>query len=129
MQSAGSSFLVYDGECPFCANYVELLRLRESFPGLQLLDARNQRDHPVVRSIIARGIRIDDGMALIIGDAIYHGADSIHALALRGGDHSAVGRLSRIVFRSRARSNAIYPMLRAGRNLVLRLLGRSKLGF
>jgi predicted DCC family thiol-disulfide oxidoreductase YuxK len=129
MEFTGSSFLVYDGECPFCANYVELLRLRESFPGLQLLDARSQRDHPVVRSIIARGIRIDDGMALITGDSIYHGADSIHALALHGGHHSAVARLSRIVFRSRARSNAIYPMLRAGRNLVLRLLGRSKLGF
>lgn len=129
IQSTQPSFLVYDGECPFCANYVELLSLRELFPDLHLIDARVHREHPAVRSLAARGMRIDDGMALVVGDAIYHGADSIHALAFRGPGHTRFGRLNNIIFRSKARSNAIYPVLRAGRNLVLRLLGRSKLGF
>jgi predicted DCC family thiol-disulfide oxidoreductase YuxK len=124
-----SAFLAYDGECPFCANYVELLRLRESFPELEMIDARQAPDHPAVRLIRQRGLRLDDGMALVEGDVIYHGADSIHALANRGTSRSTFSRLNRALFKSRSVSTALYPVLRAGRNLTLKLLGRRKLGF
>src|SRR5215468_10243321 len=111
---AEPAFLVYDGQCPFCANYVALLRLRETFPGLQLLDARAQRDHPLVQSLAPRGVRIDDGMALVVGDQIHHGAESIHQLALRVADRTGFGRLNWVLFRSRLRSAVLYPWLRAG---------------
>lgn len=32
--------VVYDGECPFCASYVALLRLRERVGEVRLIDAR-----------------------------------------------------------------------------------------
>lgn len=121
--------LIYDGECPFCANYVRLLRLRETFPHLQLVDARQEPRHPAIQRLKMRGLRIDEGMALVDGETIHHGAESIHALADRGPKRSFFGRLNRTLFQSRRVSAALYPMLRTGRNVTLRLLGRRKLGF
>ena len=123
------AILVYDGKCPFCANYVELLQLREAFPGIELVDARESPDHPAVRLIRQSGLRLDDGMALLDGDTILHGADSIYALATRGSQRSIFGKVNRAIFRSRTLSAALYPVLRTGRNLTLKLLGRRKLGF
>lgn len=120
--------LIYDGDCPFCANYVRLLRLRDAFPELELLDARSAPDHPAVRLLRSRGLRVDDGMALVEGERIHHGADSIHALADRR-QSSFFGRATSLVFGSRALSRTLYPFLRGCRNLTLKLLGRNKLGF
>ena len=121
--------LVYDGKCPFCANYVQLLQLREAFPGIELVDARESPHHPAVRQLRQSGFRLDDGMALLDGDRVFHGADSVHALATRGSQRSLFGKVNRAIFRSQALSAALYPVLRTGRNLTLKLLGRRKLGF
>jgi predicted DCC family thiol-disulfide oxidoreductase YuxK len=129
MEPSSRSILVYDGQCPFCANYVRLLRLRELFPDLQLLDARENRDHPAVHRLRAHGLLVDEGMALLNGEQIYHGAESIRALAEFGRHDGLFGRINNWVFRTQVRSRLLYPLLRAGRNLVLRLLGRRKLGF
>jgi predicted DCC family thiol-disulfide oxidoreductase YuxK len=32
--------LVYDGECPFCRNYVRLMSLRKAVGDIELVDAR-----------------------------------------------------------------------------------------
>jgi len=121
--------LIYDGECPFCANYVRLLQLRESFPQLELVNARESPDHPAVQQLKDRHLKIDDGMALVDGDRIFHGAEAVHALADKGASGTFFSRLNRALFQSSRSSNALYPVLRAGRNLTLRLLGRRKLGF
>ena len=121
--------LIYDGECPFCANYVRLLHLRESFPQLELVNAREDPNHPAVRQLKDRGLKIDDGMALVDGDEILHGSGAIHALADKGAKGTFFRRLNQTLFRSSRASAALYPVLRAGRNMTLRLLGRRKLGF
>ncbi|HTO63606.1 MAG TPA: DCC1-like thiol-disulfide oxidoreductase family protein [Bradyrhizobium sp.] len=129
MDANAHPVLIYDGECPFCANYVRLLRLRESFPQLELIDARGHPDHPAVQRLRDRNLQIDEGMALVDGDTIYHGSEAVHALADRGTGSTYFGRLNRAIFRSARASNVLYPILRAGRNLTLRLLGRRKLGY
>jgi predicted DCC family thiol-disulfide oxidoreductase YuxK len=121
--------LIYDGECPFCANYVELLDLRTRFPGLELVDARSNGGHPAIGVVKARGLRIDDGMALVDGDEIHHGADAIHRLAQQQRGGSAFSAVNTALFKSSARSRLIYPLLRRGRDLVLRMMGRVKLGY
>ena len=116
-------FLVYDGDCPFCANYVAFLKLRENWPNLELVNAREFPEHSAVAKVRGCGLLIDEGMALVAGDRVIHGAEAIQSLASR-----STG-LNRALFASKGRSRAIYPLLRAGRNIVLRLLRRSKLGF
>ena len=74
--------LVYDGDCPFCATYVKLVRIREACGALELIDAR--AGGPAVDALVAAGYDLDGGMVLKIGAAYYHGADCIHALALMG---------------------------------------------
>lgn len=115
--------LVYDGDCPFCANYVQLLKLRERWPDLELVNARENAGHHAVERVRRAGLKIDEGMALVSDSGIAHGADSIHALARQG------GMLNAILFSGRRRSRVLYPALRTGRNLALKLLGRRKLGF
>ena len=117
--------LVYDGECPFCTRYVTLMRLRESAGTVQLLNARDP--HPFVEELLEAGFDLDDGMVLKSGSNIYHGDRAIHALALMSGRVGWFNRLNFLVFRSPMLSRWLYPLLRAGRNATLRLLGRSRI--
>lgn len=118
--------LIYDGACPFCSRYVQLLRLRRSVGEVRLVDARE--DTAEVQRLTGLGFSLDDGMVLLIGDAIYSGADAMNRLALLSTDSDGFNRLNQWLFRSRSRSRLLYPWLRAGRNSALRLLGRPQIG-
>ena len=117
--------LLYDGDCPFCARYVAFTRARAAFGGLSLLDARQ---HPeLVTKWREEGLELNDGMLLVLNDQIYYGEEAIHVLAMASTQSDWLNRLNASIFRSRLASKLIYPVLRAGRNLTLRVLGNSKL--
>ena len=58
---------------------------------------------------------------------IYHGADAIHALAAISCPHGIFNRQNRWLFRSHNVAARLYPVLRACRNLLLKLLGRHRI--
>jgi predicted DCC family thiol-disulfide oxidoreductase YuxK len=119
------NWLLYDGECPFCSSYVKLVRLREAVGPLRLINAREGGpEHDIA---LREGFDLDEGMLLHLSGRYYHGADCVNALAMLSDDSGLFGRFNGWVFRSRARSVALYPVLRVGRNTVIRLLGRRKL--
>jgi predicted DCC family thiol-disulfide oxidoreductase YuxK len=124
-QSKPDTWIVYDGQCPFCSRYVQLVRLRETLGQIKLVDARE--GGPIVDEARAAGLDLDEGMVLKLDGRFYHGADCIHMLALLSTPSSWFNRVNAAVFRSRTASRLLYPALRAGRNAVLRMLGRSKL--
>lgn len=68
-----------------------------------------------------------EGIVLNLSGRLYHGQDCIHALALVSVSEGFFSRFNRWVFRSQMRAALLYPVLRAGRNLALRILGRKKL--
>ena len=117
--------LVYDGECPVCSSYVRYVRVKESAGQLILVNARE--GGPWVERVRQAGKDLDEGMVLFYGGRLYHGADCIHMLALLSSSLGPFNRLNAVVFRSPTASKFLYPILRAGRNLLLRLLHRSKL--
>ncbi len=117
------AWLVYDGACPFCNAYVRYVRLREAVR-LTLIDAREGGRE--VGEIVDAGLDLDEGMVLKIGGRLYHGEECIHVLALLSSPSGAFNRINKVIFSSRWLSRVLYPLLRAGRNLTLRLLGRSK---
>ena len=119
--------LIYDGDCPFCSRYTRYIRLKEAVGEVRLLDAR--KGGPEVEQAKAEGFDLDEGMVLVIGENYYHGAACLNRLALMSSRVDLFNRLNYFLFRSALLSKLSYPILRAGRNLVLRILGRSTLGY
>jgi predicted DCC family thiol-disulfide oxidoreductase YuxK len=119
------NWLLYDGECPFCTTYVKLVRIREIVGKLRLVNARD--GGPEFEEVKAAGLDLDEGMVLKLSGRLYHGHDCIHALSLLSESKGVFNCFNAWAFRSKARSALLYPTMRAGRNLALRMLGRSKI--
>lgn len=125
MTDSSANWLLYDGECPFCSRYVVHVRLREAIGTVILANAR---EHPaLVEEVRRHGYDVDAGMVLKLNDRYYHGADCIHALALLTTRAGWFNRINSLAFRSRTFSRLVYPILRTGRNLTLRLMGKPRL--
>jgi predicted DCC family thiol-disulfide oxidoreductase YuxK len=105
--------IIYDGECPFCSSYVRLLRLREQYD-VRLVDARKE---PAFAA--QYGLDLNEGMIADLDGAVHHGARAL----------SLLSRLSstRSPLRSERVASAVYPLFRFGRNVALKLLGRSQI--
>lgn len=116
--------VVYDRQCPVCEAYCRMTRLRESVGELRLVDAR--KDSAVMDEITDQGMDIDQGMVVKVGNSLYYGADAIQALALMSSRSGVFNRLSHWLFRSRTRARLLYPVLRTFRNLLLKVLRRTK---
>ena len=117
--------LVYDKECPACDNYCRLVRIREDIGDLVLVDAREPG--PILDEITALGWDIDQGMVLKLEQQLYYGSDAIHMLSLLGTRSGVFNRLNYWLFKSKRLSHLLYPILRALRNLLLKLLGKTKI--
>ena len=117
--------LVYDRECPACHAYCQIVRIRESAGSLRIINARD--DSAVMDEITKLGWDIDQGMVLKVGESLYYGSDAIHALALLGSRSGVFNRLNYWIFRSKALSSVLYPVLRCFRNLLLKLLRKTKI--
>jgi predicted DCC family thiol-disulfide oxidoreductase YuxK len=114
--------VVYDGLCPFCSAYTHMLRLRESAGPVRLVDAR--AEPALVADLRAAGAPVNEGMAVIYAGRLYYGSDAVHVLALLASRSGAANRLVANLLRHERLARLAYPVLRAGRNLGLRLLGR-----
>jgi hypothetical protein len=80
-----------------------------------------------MEEITAAGLDIDQGMVVKVGGQIYYGPDAIHVLALMGTNKGFFNRLAYLSFRSKAASRVLYPALRTCRNLLLKLLSKTKI--
>ena len=117
--------LVYDKECPACNNYCQVLRIREGVGELNIINARE--NSAVMEEITAQGLDIDQGMVLKMGGQLYYGSDAIHALALISSRSGVFNRLNYWIFKSKSMSRFLYPLLRFCRNLLLKVLGKTKI--
>ncbi|MEM9842916.1 MAG: DCC1-like thiol-disulfide oxidoreductase family protein [Pseudomonadota bacterium] len=124
-QSGADNWLLYDGACPFCSQYAKWVRIRRAIGPLALINARD--GGPEFEEVQRQGLDLDEGMVLKLSGTLYHGEDCIHALAMLSEPVGIFHRIHAWVFASPARASLLYPWLRTGRNLVLRLLGREKI--
>jgi predicted DCC family thiol-disulfide oxidoreductase YuxK len=117
--------LVYDRECPVCNAYCQVVRIRESVGNLRIVDARENSE--VMHEITAQGLDIDQGMVLKMGDQLYYGSDAVNTLALIGSRSGMFNRLNYWIFKSKTASTVFYPFLRFSRNLLLKVLGKTRI--
>ena len=119
------SYIVYDGECPYCSRYVKMVRLRDAVGKVELVDARS--DHPVVRFLLDKKVDLNEGMAFVRNGEISHGDECINKLALLSTQSGFFNRFNACVFSSPRISKALYPVLRFGRNTTLKILQITKI--
>lgn len=114
------AWLVYDGECPVCKTYCKYIRIRDAVGDLQLVDAR--QPGPLMDEITAAGLDIDQGMVLKFKDVIYYGPDAIHMLTLLSTPSGIFNRINYYVFSTKPGAQIFYPIGKAFRILLLKLL-------
>ena len=74
---------IYDGECPFCNHFAELLELKSNLPNIQVKNARNNP------SEIPKGYDMDRNGAILISEGkMLFGADAINYISSRIKDPS-----------------------------------------
>ncbi len=117
--------IIYDGDCPFCSKYVRLIKLKKTIGDVQLINARS--DKLIKEKLKKLSIDVNQGMVLIDGEDIYFAEDCVHRLALLSTSSTLFNRINKFVFRHKILSNILYPIMKAGRNLILFILNRKKI--
>ena len=125
MFDEAGTYIVYDGDCAFCSQYVSFLRLKRAIGPVELVNARDR--HPVVAHLTSRGVDLNEEMALVLKGAIYAGPECMHQLALMSTGAGVFNALMAKVFARPKVARTLYPLLRAGRNLTLQVLGRKQI--
>ena len=125
MNNTQDILLVYDGECPACNNYCQLVRIRDSVGNLVLIDARENSE--VMQEVTEQGFDVDNGMLVKTGEQWFYGSDAIHVLAMMSTRSGWFNRFNYYLFQSPQLSALLYPQLRACRNLLLKVLGKTKI--
>ena len=119
--------LIFDRECPVCTAYSWSVGVAEGqAAGVNRVNARDA-DHELVRQAKEAGLDLDDGMVVVHRGKLYHGADALNIMARLAPNRGIGNRLNKLLFGNPTIARLSYPVLRAGRNTLLRLLGRKKI--
>ena len=117
------SLFIYDGECPFCNHFAQLLELKSSLTKLEILDGR--KNLALLSQLYNQGYDLNKGGILISNEKIIHGADAINWICSEIKEPSdSMLKILRIIFSSNKRTNFLFPLLLWGRRLSLSLKGK-----
>ena len=109
---------IYDGECPFCNHFAELLELKSKLTNISIIDGRKNKK--LIGSLLEKGYDLDRGAILLQGNNIFHGAEAINTLCKKIDNPS--GNLLKLLskfFKSNKRTNLLFPLLLRARRLAL----------
>ena len=117
--------VLYDRQCPVCESYCRLSERAKAPAEIRLVDARDSGE--LLEQVTAAGLDIDQGMVVEADGELYYGADAIHWLAVNGRRSGWFNQLAALLFGTPARARLLYPLMRTSRNLLLKLLRRTKI--
>ena len=114
---------IYDGECPFCNHFAELLELKSSIPSLQIIDGR--KNLAKLTSLYKQGYDLNDGAILLINNTVLHGADAVNLICSQINEpNNSLLNFLRVVFKSKQRSKFLFPFLIWSRRFLLSVKGK-----
>ena len=120
---SNKTLFIYDGECPFCNHFAQLLELKSSLPELEILNGRNNL--PLLSQLYKQGYDLNKGAILLNNENIMHGADAINWICSEIKEPSdSLLEVLRIIFTSSKRTNFLFPFLLWGRRLSLTIKGK-----
>ena len=106
---------IYDGECPFCKKFAELLELKSNLPNIEIKDARKNIDD------VPEGYDMDvKGALLIKGTEMLSGSNAINYICSKiKSPSSSLLKLLTAIFLSNKRTELIFPILLRARRILL----------
>ena len=117
------NLFIYDGECPFCSHFAQLLELKRSLPSLEIIDGRDNL--PKLTKLYQNGYDLNKGAILINDGKILHGADAIQWICTEIKDpNDSLLEFLRIIFKSKRRVHILFPFLLWSRRLLLSIKGK-----
>ena len=109
---------IYDGKCPFCNHFAELLEIKSKITNIQIIDGR--KNLTLINSLLKRGYDLDKGAILLKDEEIYHGSDAINMICKQINNPSSnLLLLLSKVFKSTKRTKLLFPLLVRARRLAL----------
>lgn len=114
--------LLYDGECPVCQAYTQFIAFKAQVGPVELLNAREHQQ--LVDRLRERGCDINQGMLLWLNGNAYFADECLQIIAELSRTDDSLHRIVAWIFRSPIRARYLYPILRQGRFLLLKLLRR-----
>ena len=109
---------IYDGECPFCNHFAELLEIKSKIANITILDGR--KNLVLVNTLLEKGYDIDRGAILLRGENIFHGADAINTICRQiDNPSSSLLKLLTNIFKSNIRTKFLFPFLVRARRFAL----------
>ena len=109
---------IYDGECPFCNHFAELLEIKSMITNIKILDGR--KNITLINSLLEKGYDLDKGAILMQDEEIFHGVEAINTICkhIKNPTSSLLLVLSR-VFKSQKRTKVLFPLLVRARRFAL----------
>ena len=109
---------VYDGECPFCNHFAELLELKSQIKNISILDGRKNPE--LIKDLLDKGYDLDKGAILFKNKEIFHGANAINTICkLIKQPSSKLLEILSTTFKSNKRTKFIFPFLVIARRFAL----------
>ena len=109
---------IYDGECPFCNNFAELLEIKSKINNIKILDGR--KNLSIIKSLLEKGYDLDKGAILLKDDDIFHGANAINTICKEIKNPSSnLLKILSSVFKSNKRTKFFFPLLLRARRFAL----------
>ena len=109
---------IYDGECPFCNHFAELLEIKSKISNIKVLDGR--KNLTLINSLLDKGYDLDRGAILLKDEEIFHGANAINTICreINNPSSNLLLLLSRL-FKSSRRTKVLFPFLVRARRFAL----------
>ena len=109
---------IYDGECPFCNHFAELLEIKSKINNIKILDGR--KNSTLIKSLLNKGYDLDKGAILLKDQDIFHGSEAINTICKQINNPSSnLLLLLSNVFKSNKRTKILFPLLVRARRLAL----------
>ena len=109
---------IYDGECPFCNNFAELLEIKSKINNIKIIDGRKNLN--IIKSLLEKGYDLDKGAILLKDDDIFHGANAINTICKEIKNPSSnLLKILSSVFKSNKRTRFFFPLLLGARRFAL----------
>ena len=117
------SLFIYDGECPFCNHFAQLLELKSSLPDFEILDGR--KNLALLSQLYRQGYDLNKGAILISNENIMYGPDAVNWICSNIKEPTEpLLEFLKVIFSSSQRANFLFPFLLWGRRFLLSLKGK-----